>query len=365
MFTSHRALRPALMALGLALALAGCGGEAANPATDAASAPRPVLVAEARPAGDPARRAIGTVRAEARHVIAAATDGRVAALLVDVGDVVAAGQPLLRLEAEVPAAQLAAARAERAGAATRRDEAARHLARTEALRELGAASEQELAQARVETEAAEAAFAASALGLAQAQRAMDTAVLRAPAAGRIAARHAALSSVVGAGQPLLELDADGGREILAQLPPDAALAAGDTVTWHAGAARGEAVVASVGERRGDGGARSAVLRIRSGEIAPGALVELALHGASGEDGADAGVALLLPAGALLTDRDGRHSVLVLDDADTLRAAPLASVEHVAGGLRVRGDLGAGDRVVAAGGTFLTPGLRVQPRAALR
>ncbi len=360
MFSNRRDPRPVLLATVLALALAGCGGEALDPV--AGDPARPVLVAEARPAGDPARRAIGTVRASARHVIAAATDGRVEALLVDVGETVAAGQPLLRLEAEVPAAQLAAARAERDGAAARLDEAMRHRARTEALRELGAASELELAQARVEADAAEAALAGADLGLAQARRAMDTAVLRAPVAGRIAARHAALSSVVGAGQPLLELDADGAREILAQLPPDAPMAAGDTVAWQAGAASGEAVATSVGERRGDGGARQAVLRISGGEIAPGALVEIAL---AGTDAAAPGTALLLPAGALLTDREGRHAVLVLDADDRLRAAALDRVEHVAGGLRVTGALAAGDRVVAAGGTFLAPGALVQPRAATR
>jgi HlyD family secretion protein len=174
----------------------------------------------------------GRLEAEEIHV-ATKLPGRIAEVLVDEGDEVAAGQVVARMDPSSLQAQLAQAQAE-ATSARRRLEAARaasvqrisecalaekELGRTQALHGKHVASEQSVDIQRTRTETAHAACDAAKADVATAEAAIDTAeaqvnriaadlvdcVLVAPRSGRIQHRLAEPGEVLAAGGRVLTL----------------------------------------------------------------------------------------------------------------------------------------------------------------
>ena len=116
------------------LALAGCKAESASPPEGRAEAPRPVQVAEVHLA--PATEAhafTGVVRARREADIAFRTGGRITARLVEVGQMVTAGQPLARLDEADLALGVRAAEAELSAAEAQSRQAAADAARSRSL----------------------------------------------------------------------------------------------------------------------------------------------------------------------------------------------------------------------------------------
>lgn len=198
---------------GLLLALAGCGKEPPTP-----PAPRPVVVVHPQPAVGAERQYPGEVRARHEPELAFRIDGKVVERRVDVGERVAAGEVLARLDPEDVGLRLQATRAR-----VRAAEAALRVARTEreryaALLERRLVSQSQFdaidnrfraAQAELEQASAESRVAGNQL---------DYAELRAPQAGVIARRLVEVGQVVAAGQGVFLLAADGEREVAIDLP---------------------------------------------------------------------------------------------------------------------------------------------------
>lgn len=226
---------PSRRALGIGLAAAAAlGGVAWAIATQGPLAPVQVTVASAAPAEiDPSLFGIGTVEARRSYAIGPTAAGRVARVLVDQGDRVAAGQLLAEMEpvdldARLQAGQAAASRARQlAGAAaaslteaqSRADIAKASADRYADLRRRNFVS-QEAADAKGhEAKAADAALTAARASLAaardEAQRAeADLAGagksrgnlrMTSPVAGVVAARLAEPGSTVVAGQAVLQV----------------------------------------------------------------------------------------------------------------------------------------------------------------
>lgn len=345
------------VALLASVSVAGC-----SPPAQELAPPEPwVLVQPAAPPADPAQRALGTVRAAQLHAIATETGGRVEQLDVDVGDRVRRGQLLIALDASVAMRRMAAAREELARTEAQLAERGRNRTRVAGLRELGAASDADAEQADIELQAAASAVAAARTELAAARRELDALQVRAPVDGLVAVRHVERSAVAAPGAPLLEIDGDGAREIVAVAPENVArvVRLGTSVEWRSGATRGGAVVERVGGRAGGGDARTLVLRVTEGAAAPGSIVELAFP-----DGTVAASARV-PAAAVLTARDGSRVVRVIDGDRRVRDVPVELVRMVAGGALVAGELVPGVSVIAAGGQYVAAGARVQPRLASR
>lgn len=178
--------------------------------------------------------ALGNGRVEAQEIhIAAKYAGRVAAVLVEEGDMVEAGQILARMVATDLEASLEEAKADAAQAEERVAEAKAEIARSESeltfarqelertlfLLEKGNVSRQRVDQRQSERDTARAALAAAQARLATAARAVDSAVakakqiqiqiddslLRAPRAGRIQYRLAEPGEVLGAGERVVTL----------------------------------------------------------------------------------------------------------------------------------------------------------------
>lgn len=345
---------PLCVALAL---LAGC----AEPAEQLA-APEPwVLVQPAAAPVDPGRGAFGTVRAAELHLIASETGGRVEQVTVEVGDRVRRGQLLVALGSEVASRREQAARQDLARAAAQLAERRRNRERIAGLVSIGAASDAEAEQSRVEQDTATSAVAVARAELAAARRELGAVRLASPVEGVVAARHVERSAVAAPGAVLLEIDGDGGREIVAVAPDELTrlVRPGTGAAWRAGGSTGRAVVERISSRAGGTDARELVLRVTAGDARPGAIVELAFPDAS------VSASARVPAAALLTKRDGSRAVRVVDAERRVREVPVELVRMVAGGALVAGELAPGTFVVSAGAQYVAPDSRVQPRVAVR
>jgi RND family efflux transporter MFP subunit len=123
------------------------------------------------------------------------------------GDTVPAGAVVARVEGRALRAALAAADADKDAAEADRVRAATLLS-------LGATTPRETEQANARAAAARARAEA-------AREALGYADLRAPFAGRVAARRAQVGDVVMPGAPLVEIDGEGGLEVVATVAEDA------------------------------------------------------------------------------------------------------------------------------------------------
>jgi membrane fusion protein, multidrug efflux system len=204
-------------------ALAACRAE--GPAAEAAPPPppRPVQVAEVRlaPAAAAASAFTGTVRARREVEVGFRASGRVAERLVEVGERVAAGQVLARLDPADLALALRAAEADPAAAEAQARQAANDAARSRVLFAAGhvAAAFDDQRQASARTAAERVASARASLDLARNRLAYAT--LRAPSAGVVTALLAEAGQVLPEGQPLLRLADPAERELLVRVPESA------------------------------------------------------------------------------------------------------------------------------------------------
>jgi RND family efflux transporter MFP subunit len=194
-----------------ALGLAACGRHEARKAAEPPAGPaRDVTTAEVVRAGGTGEVAVpGTVRARRRAALSARTPASVVELPYQEGQWVKAGAVVVRLD---DAAQHAAVAAAEAGARA----AQADLERTRGLVEKGAATPRELEQQTAAASAAQAQLTA-------AKDHLSYSTLRAPFAGRVAARRVNLGDVVNPGTPLIEIEGEGGLELRAAV--ESALAA--------------------------------------------------------------------------------------------------------------------------------------------
>ena len=190
-----------LAALGTVIPLASCGGQAADEDGIKGTVP---LVEVSEAVLEPAVVSVpARVRSEHTAELATRASGTIRRVLVDVGDAVREGQSLVLLDdADIRAS---VSRAE-AGLELAR----RYHTRIEALERDGAATGQELDEATARLQVAEA-------GLHQARSGLDYAVLRAPFAGIVSARHADPGDLAVPGRSLLEISGTGDLIIEADL----------------------------------------------------------------------------------------------------------------------------------------------------
>ena len=343
------------------LVLSACsGGEPAAPATT--DAPRPVLLVEARPASTGEIGLVGEVRAAQRAELAFAVPGRVSAVFVDVGDTVRAGQVLARLDAVALQAQLASASAEvdRAGIAV--TELRQRRERMAPLAAAGIAVPAEWDALLAQLDAAEQ-FVKVARGQRDAAAwQLEQVTLRAPFDAVVAARTLEVGQAAGAGQPVLLLDGRG-RQVMVPVPDHLAAHArpGQSVRLEFRGRSVDSRIVQVAERAGPGGTVR-VLAHAPADARPGETlnVRFASTGSSATASART-TALELPLRAVRPDgQPGSGSVLRYDAASGTVHARQVRLGNVEGErIVVLEGLTAGDRVVAAGVSFVPPGSAVQ------
>ena len=163
--------------------------------------PAEVVFVELQPQTvDLAVRNVAQTRANNRVEIRARVAGELVALGFANGDLVKKDQVLFTLDRRPFEAALAAASAQKAQAAAKRDEAQRTVERKERLVAADAAAKRELDDSRTALLAAQAALDAATAAEDKAKLDLDYTVLRAPFDGRIGKRLRDLGALVDAGQ---------------------------------------------------------------------------------------------------------------------------------------------------------------------
>ena len=378
-------LRSTLAAASLAVLLAfPAWAQDAAEAAPATPLPR-VTVAPVAMAEVEARVSVsGTLVAREEVLVTPQVSGfPIEALLHDVGDRVAAGEVVARLDDRTLEAQLMQAEAElaRAQAAVSQagsqidsaragaDEAASALDRTQRLRDGGTTTQAVLDQAVAAELTARAALQAARDGLAvaeaqvaQARAARDiaalnarNAVLRAPVSGVISERAGRVGALAGGSEPIYRIIQDGTVEVEAEVIETelGAVEVGQPAIMRiAGVGQAEGTVRRVSPTV-DPVTRLGTVRVsleadglRAGLFASGWIV-VARRSAP-----------TVPVSSVLTDADGDH-VLALD-GDTLVREPVTA-GLVDGDLReILDGVAPGDVVVARAGGFFAAGDRIVP-----
>jgi multidrug efflux system membrane fusion protein len=210
---------------GLALA-AGCGG------SESAQAPAglpPVEAALAAAEEVSAARALegsirsvipapGSVRARRTTGIAAGVPGRLGRVYVDVGDRVAAGQPLFEIDAEPYRIALAEAEAGLSLARAEDRQARQEAERARKLAEQNIVAPQALERTHTSASIAAARLQQAGARVRRARHDLDRTVERAPYAGSIVERHQNEGAMVAASAPVVVLQESGALEVVLDVP---------------------------------------------------------------------------------------------------------------------------------------------------
>lgn len=363
--------------LTLTVTLLFCGGAAAavfagfslisneGNAVTGEAAPRTavgVMRVELSPGYTVTRRFTGQVEAAARTDLGFEFGGRVTEVLVEEGDLVAAGAVLARLDTRALIPEREGLEAELAALAADAELARLTLARSDLLTDRGFRSVAAQDDARLALIRAEAGMAAVRARIAGVDVRLEKSVLTAPFAARIGARMADPGQTTAAGQSVLVLFDTAPARARIGLPPDlaAGLAVGDAVTVES---NGVVLDATIRQIRPDldpsTRSRSVVLTLPEAS-APvmGDTVALILTQRIDDPG------FWAPLTALREGVRGAWSVMAIEpSAQGDRSLPAAvEVIHSDGGrVFLRGALPPGARIVAEAPDRVAPGQLVLAR----
>ena len=341
----------------LPIVLAACGDK---PAADARTAAPLVETVLAQGAPATARSFTGVVGARVQSDLGFRVPGKVVQRLVDVGQTVHRGQPLMRidpvdlgLQARAQAGAVTAARA-------RARQAADDEARYRDLVAAGAVSASSYEQLKAAADSAKAQLSAAEAQYDVARNAAGYALLVADADGVVVDTLAEPGQVVGAGQTVVRLAHAGPREAVVHLPETMRPRPGSQAqaTLYGGQAAGVARLRQLADAADRLTRTYEAKYVLGGPLANaplGATVTLRLDG-DGDGGSDGKAGTLqVPAAAVLDAGKGSGVWTVAGDPAKVtwrRVDVLAIGDDMA---RVTGQLKAGERVVALGAHLLHEG----------
>lgn len=346
----------------LPLALLACSEPpAADPRTEA-----PLVRTAAVQQADAASRSFtGTVAARVQSDLGFRVAGKVLARLVDAGQTVKRGQPLMRID---PADLQLAAHAQQeavSAARARARQAAADEARYRELRGTGAISISAYDQVKAAADAAQAQLSAAEAQADVARNASGYAVLVADGDGVVMETLAEPGQVVSAGQPVLRLAHAGQREAVVQLPETLRPALGATGQASLFGKEDASVAARLRQLSDTADRLTRTFEARyvlEGELANAPLgATVTIRIADGPSAAPAG--LQVPIGALYDAGKGAGVWLVNGTPAKAAWRPVAVLQLDAEHARVSGNLRQGDRVVALGAHLLRDGVPVRVAAA--
>lgn len=342
----------------LPLALGACGAKAPiDPRTEAPLV-RSATVQDAIAAS---RSFTGVVAARVQSDLGFRVSGKVLERLVDAGQTVKRGQPLMRID-PVDLKLAAQARQDAVTAArARAQQTAQDEARYRELRGTGAISASSYDQAKAAVDAAQAQLRAAEADADVANNATRYAELTADGDGVVMETLAEPGQVVAAGQTVVRLAHAGPREAVIQLPETVRPAMGSVAQATVFGSGGAGVPAALRQLSDAADPRTRTFEARyvlAGALATaplGATVTIRLPGAhSSVQGA-----LQVPIGALLDVGKGPGVWVVDGDPTTVSWRPV-TVEHLDDdSARVTGRLKQGERVVALGAQLLHEGEQVR------
>lgn len=308
----------------------------------------------------------GTVNARRHSVLSAELAGLVSELLVDDGDHVAAGDPLLKLRDQPTQLE---AEFQRAG--QQRADAGVKLARLKEQRQGELLKSQAAAQdtydiAEAELRRATADRTAAQASVALAEDELRRHLIKAPFAGVISRKQTEVGSWVRPGDPLLVLDEMGVLRITAPLPQRyfSQVEAGAPVVLEFPALPGEKINATVTSKVTAANPLSRTfpllidLKNPDNRLAPGMSVDIQVSLGGGET-----PVLQVAVDALVRQADGTTVLWkIVGEGDELQVAPApVTTGRAVGGLIeiTSGPVAAGDRIVEQGNERMRPGLPVR------
>lgn len=348
-----------LCAVLLATFLTGCqrddGADTAPPPVR----PVRVVTVEKLPGGETVTLT-GTVQAKEDVSLSFRTGGQLIERLVNVGDTVEAGQVVARLDSEIEAQAVLAARANLAGARAQLADARSTVERYEPMVARGFVARQQFDRAVESRNAAQAQVDALQAQLNAAENQLGFTTLVADGPGVVTARGAEPGEVVRAGQMIVQLAREGGRDAVFDVP-SRVLESADPDDYVVVALSTDPAVTTKGRVREVAPQADPVTRtfpVRVGLTAPPPSMRLgSTVTGTVQLGGVPGIAI--PSSAL-TSAQGNSAVWVLDPRDNRVA--LRSVDVIRYELNrvvVGGGLSPGEIVVTAGVQVLRPGQQVR------
>jgi RND family efflux transporter MFP subunit len=337
--------------------LTACGSESEAPAPEI----RPVrAVTIAKRAGGVPVVLTGRVEAQDEAALAFRISGRMIERLVNLGDRVEAGQVVARLEPQNEMNALRAAEANLRAAQGQLVEARAEFQRQQTLNERGFAARAVYERARQARQTAQSAVDAAQAMLKNAQDQVAFTELRADAEGIVTAVGAEPGEVVQAGQMVVRLAREGGRDAVFDVPAQVIRTApGDpeiTVTLT-----GDPSVQAIGRVREVAPQADPVTRtflVRVGLSEPPSAMMLGAT-VTGRMEAPADEVIEVPASAL-TQLDSRPAVWVVDpESLTVTKRGIEVLRYDPGTVVVAEGVEPGEFVVTAGVQALHPGQKVR------
>lgn len=345
-----------------AVVLVAVFAAAANSQALAQAVPVAVVQAERTEIVDPVRLN-GTVVSPRVAQVSTDIGGLVGEMAVKLGDRVAAGDPLLRLDRELSALDLDAAAADTREARAQLAEAQRLLEDGERLASNNTLSRNAVEVRRLTVRSAEARVERLEIEEERQRERLERHVIRSPFAGVIAERLTEAGEWVEPGTAVVELVMT--ERLLVEVPvPQRYFGAvtGDTAAELVfDAAPGQPVPAAITARVPVSDPTSRTFRLRLAPesdglaLTPGMSARVTLRLATGESG------VTIPRDALVRYPDGRTTVWVIEAGEeTMVAERQVRIGQVFDGrIEVTEGLEAGSRVVTRGNESLRPGQQVR------
>lgn len=355
---ARRLLSTAVLATVLPLSLGGCN---APPQGDPRSQAPLVRAAVAEPAESASRTFTGIVAARIQSDLGFRVTGKVAERLVDIGETVKRGQPLMKLDPIDLQLALQAQREAVAAAQARARQAADDESRYRDLRGTGAISVSGYDQIKAAADTARAQLKAAEAQAEVALNASRYAVLVADADGTVVDTLAEPGQVVAAGQIVVRLARSGAREVVVQLPETLRPALGSLAqasrlggTQQPGPARLRQLSDSTDRETRTFEARY-VLEGALASAPLGTTVTLRIP----EDATQRKSALKVPLGALYDEGKGAGVWRIQGSPEQVAWVPVQVRQVSDDTALVDGALQQGDRVVALGAHLLHEGQTIQ------
>ena len=353
---------PLAVALITALTLSGCDEETTDTGPDPIRAIKHTTL-DTR-AGLQSRRIAGIVAADITSNVAFETNGQVIEILRNVGDRVAEGELLARLDPEPLKLAVAQAQGELERAIASAEDAKKKFDQQKQLLDRGFATRTAFDTAEANLKSADGAVAVARSALDRANRDLSRADLKAPFDGVIAKRQVEVFEEVTGGQAIFAMQTDGRGKIEAALPETMVnqVTLGSEVAVRfppLGGAQVTGVVEEIAPLTGDANAYpiKVALTLAPAGLRSGMSAELTFRFATEATGK----AFLVPLAAVhaVVASEDEGVVYVYDTESQTVAGRRVTITNVEGNsLEVIGDLKAGEIIATAGVSFLHDGMRV-------
>lgn len=337
--------------------VSGCGEE--PPPAPEPVRPVRVITATMGSGGEPVS-ITGQVQAEEEASLSFRVGGRMIERLVNVGDAVEAGQVVARLEREPAENQLRQARAALESARGQLSKTRADFGRQQSLIASGFTTRVRYDQARQAMVAAQAQFDDARARLAIAEDNLGYSDLIVDAGGSVTTRGAEPGEVVGAGQMIVRVARERGRDAVFDVPERILRAASAEKPIDVVLASDPAVraVARVREVSPQADPVTRTFKVRAGLDDPPEAMRLGST-VIGSVTLDATPGIVVPPSAL-TQAEGRPAVWVVDrDAMTVSLRPVEVGQFALDSVAIASGLNEGELVVTAGVQVLRPGQKVR------